>query len=83
MSGIWTKQSKMIIIHSLLTTFEAARAVAKIGLRLKPNHHNQVMLVQIPDTHLSMLWVEMVHVTKNYVNQYSTYGNYLPFLERF
>ena len=31
--------------------FEAAVAVAKTGLSLKPNHHSQVKLVQIPDTH--------------------------------
>ena len=30
--------------------FEVAGAVAKIGLTLKANHHNQVKLVQIPDT---------------------------------
>ena len=50
--------SEMIIYESLLTTseasiiFEAARAVAKIGSSLNPNHHNkiyQVRLVQIPD----------------------------------
>ena len=35
--------SEMIFLKSLLTTFEAAGAVAKIGLSLKPNRHNQVL----------------------------------------
>ena len=43
--------------ESFLTTFkvsnffEAAKAAAKIGSSLKPNHINQVKLVKIPDTH--------------------------------
>ena len=42
------KQSEMIIFESFLTTlkqklfFEADGTVAKVGLSLKPNHHNQV-----------------------------------------
>jgi hypothetical protein len=31
--------------------FEAAGQLAKIGLILKPKQHNQVNLVQNPDTH--------------------------------
>ena len=30
--------------------FEAAGAVAKIYMRLKPNHHNQAKVVHVPDT---------------------------------
>ena len=47
----------MIIFESILTTFkanknfDAAGAVAKIGSSLKPNDHNQLKLVQIPDKH--------------------------------
>ena len=47
--------NEVIILEILLTTleaifiFEAAGVVAKIGLSLKPNQHNQVKLVQIPD----------------------------------
>ena len=44
----------MIIIESLLKQvvfFEADGAVANIGSSLKPNHHNQVKLVQIPGVH--------------------------------
>ena len=33
--------------------FEAAGTVIKICLSLKPNHNNQVKLVQIPDIHCS------------------------------
>ena len=32
-----------------MSIFEAVGAVAKNGLSLKPNHHNQVKLVQIRD----------------------------------
>ena len=50
----------MIIFESLMTTFESSvifeapeavlYAVSEIGSSLKPNHQNQVKLVQIPDT---------------------------------
>ena len=49
------KHSAMIIFETLLTAFkvnsifEEAETVAEIGLSLKPNHHNQVKLLQIPD----------------------------------
>ena len=36
--------------------FEAAGAAAKIGLSLKPNQHKQVKLVQIPNTHCSIVF---------------------------
>ena len=34
-----------------LVFFKATWAVVKVGLSLKPNHHNQVRLGQIPDMH--------------------------------
>ncbi len=52
------KQSLMIILESLLTTFDAAGAVAKICLSPKPNYHswvNQFKLVKIRETHLILL----------------------------
>ena len=52
-----TKQSKMIIFESFWPLLKQALiflrqlgVVGKIGSSLKPNHHNQVQLVQIPDT---------------------------------
>ena len=51
------KSSQMTSFGSLLTTFEQATCfrlvtkLAEIGSSLKPNHHGQVKLVQIPDTH--------------------------------
>ena len=50
------KQSKMIIFESTLTTFEASvsfeavRAVAKMGSSLKSIHRKQIKLVQICET---------------------------------
>ena len=52
------KNSKIIIYESLLTTFNvsaasfrAAQSLKEFGFSLlKANHHNQVKLVQIPDT---------------------------------
>ena len=48
----------MIIFESLLATLEASiifvgrwEQMQKIGLSPKPNHQNQVKLVQIVDTH--------------------------------
>jgi hypothetical protein len=44
----------MIIFESNLTTFklgfEAARAVVKIGLSLRPNHYKEILLAQICET---------------------------------
>jgi len=33
------------------TIFGAAWLISEIQLRMEPNHHSQVMLVQIPNTH--------------------------------
>ena len=50
------KCSKIIIFDTLLTTFDtnlffkAAGKIAKIGSSLKPNHHNKVKIVEVPDT---------------------------------
>ena len=56
------KRSEMVIFESFLTTFvastcfEASGAVAKIGFSpYRTNCHSHVKLVQIPDTHCSIL----------------------------
>ena len=40
-----------------MSFFEAAGVVTQIGSSLKPNHHNQVKLAQIPGT----LWIFQFH----------------------
>jgi hypothetical protein len=44
----------MIIFESFLTNFKASvileAAGAEVEIGLKPNHQNQVLLVQIPET---------------------------------
>jgi hypothetical protein len=53
--------SKMIIFQSILTAFEASSifeatgVVGKICLSLKLNHHGQIYLVQIDETHRRIL----------------------------
>ena len=53
----------MIILKSILTTFEAsiifeaAGAVVEISLSLQITNFNQVKLAQIFDMHCSMMWV--------------------------
>ena len=45
------QQSEMIMtFFQSNIIFEAAGEVAKIGLSLQPNHHNQVKVVHVPDT---------------------------------
>ena len=54
------ESSKMVIFVSLLTTinvingFWVTWSLPKIGSNLKPNHHDQVKLVQNPDIHTRM-----------------------------
>ena len=54
LDSILVKAAKLV--GNNMSTFEANSIFAgclliqKVGLSLKPNHHNQVKLVQIPDT---------------------------------
>ena len=58
----------MIIFESTLTTFEAsvsfeaARAVAKMGSSLKSIHHKQIKLVQICETHCRWFFKFLSHL---------------------
>ena len=69
----------MTTFESLLTTFEeASEAVTKIGLYLKPNHYNQVKLVQIPDTHC----IETNSLFKHFLDSSETHDYCPPSLEQ-
>ena len=46
--------------------FEAAEAVVEIGSSLKPNHRNQVKLLQIPDTQSSKTWTNWMLDKRQY-----------------
>ena len=69
------KSRDIIIFGSLLTTFSkqvayvvAAWSSAIIGLGLKPNHHGQVKVVQILDTHVTTCHCcTMINKNKVYV----------------
>ena len=55
-SWIWTNEARLLFLSQFLTTFEesvifeAAGAVSKISLCLKPCHHKQIQLAQIGET---------------------------------
>ena len=52
---LWTEQREIIIFESLLTTSEAQNLA-----QVKNNHHNQVKLVQILNTH----WIKTVSLNR-------------------
>ena len=73
--GCRLNKARWLSFESFLTTFEASSifeavgAQAKIGLTLKPNHLNQIKLVQIPDTHSricnSLEWLSKIRFKGN------------------
>ncbi len=46
---------------------EAVGKVAKVGLSLKPNNHNQVKVVQISEQTFKILYQILVHVCNNHL----------------
>ena len=67
----WLFLCHFLLISKRVVFIKAAVAVRKIGLSLKPNHHNQVKLVHLPDTECKLLWnlMQCCTVTTKYVLQ--------------